>query len=142
MILKLKRIKQTDTTTVGLLYVDNVFECFTLEDIHNEPKIYGKTRIPSGEYKLTFRTSGSTHQKYLKKFPDFHKGMLWVRDVPNFEYILIHLGNFSTDSDGCVLVGLYPSIDFKSVINSTVAYTRLYKKVMNEKDIKIIVEDE
>lgn len=142
MVLRLKRIKQTETTTVGLLFFDGVFECFTLEDIHNEPKIFSKTRIPKGDYFIKFRTTGRLHEKYAKKFPEFHKGMLWLLDVPNFEYIYIHVGNKNEDTEGCILVGTSLSIDFKSVINSTVAYTRLYKKVMNEKDIKIIIEDE
>lgn len=140
--IRLKRIKQIDTNTIGLFFVDGVYECFSLEDVHNDPKIYGKTRIPAGEYKITFRTEGRLHEKYSKLFPSFHKGMLWIRDIPNFEYVYLHIGNKAEHTDGCPLTGDAPSVDFKSLVNSTVAYTRLYKKVMNEKDIKIIIEDE
>ena len=34
-----------------------------------------------------------------------HKGMLWVRDVPGFEYILIHTGNTDEHTSGCLIVG-------------------------------------
>ena len=34
-----------------------------------------------------------------------HKGMLWVRDVPGFEYILIHTGNTDEHTAGCLIVG-------------------------------------
>ena len=133
---------KTDENTIGKLFIDDVEECYTLEDLPHVPKVYGKTRIPAGTYKITFRTEGITHKKYSKKFPDFHKGMLWIRDVPNFEYILIHIGNSSENTNGCILIGMAPSKDFRRLVNSTVAYTRLYKKLMNEKDIEITIEDE
>ena len=31
--------------------------------------------------------------------------MLWVRNVPNFEYILIHTGNTDEHTAGCLLLG-------------------------------------
>lgn len=142
MKLRLERCMQTDINTIGRLFVDDVYECHTLEDVYHSPKVYGKTRIPAGTYKITFRTVGTTHSKYSKRFPDFHKGMLWLRDVPNFEYILIHIGNTPEDTDGCILVGLAPSKDFKKLVGSTVAYTNLYKKVMDEEELEITIEDE
>lgn len=139
--LKLKRYLTTEENTIGKLFIDGVEECYTLEDLPHSPKIYGKTRIPAGTYKVTFRTEGTTHKKYLKRFPEFHKGMLWVRNVPEFEYILIHIGNSASDTDGCILVGLSPSKDFKRLVGSTIAYTNLYKKIMNAVDIEIMIED-
>lgn len=142
MVLRLKRILQTDENTLGLLFVDGKFECFTLEDLPHNPKIYGKTRIPSGTYDIRYRTTGSLHNKYSKRFPDFHKGMLHLQDVHEFTYIYIHIGNNAEDTLGCILVGVYPSNDFKRLINSQVAYVNLYKKLLNEKEIEIIIEDE
>ena len=65
----------------------------------------GETRIPEGTYKITLRKVGGYHGRYAKKYGSFHKGMLWVRDVPGFEYILIHTGNTDEHTMGCLLVG-------------------------------------
>ena len=142
MTLTLNRIIRTNTNTMGTLFVNGEFECFTLEDLPHTPKIYGKTRIPAGDYKITLRTVGTTHNRYAKRFPDFHKGMLWIRDVPNFEYILIHIGNVANDTDGCILVGQGHNNDYTKLVNSTLAYTNLYKKIINEKNLNIIIKDE
>ena len=34
-----------------------------------------------------------------------HKGMIWVQDVPGFEYILWHTGNTDEHTAGCLIVG-------------------------------------
>lgn len=57
-----------------------------------------------------------------------HKGMLWVRDVPGFEYILIHTGNTDEHTSGCLIVG--NSSDIKGFIGSSVnAYKRTYPSI-------------
>ena len=90
MELKVVRYNSKADYTDGLLFIDNKFECFTIEDEAREIKVKGETCIPDGTYKVTLRTEGGFNNRYTSKFgADFHKGMLWVRDVPNFEYILI-----------------------------------------------------
>ncbi len=98
---------QTDSTNGLLFDVTNErnFLAYTLEDEAREEKIKGETRIPSGTYKITLRTVGGYHAKYAKKYGSWHKGMLWVRNVPGFEYILIHTGNTDEHTMGCLLVG-------------------------------------
>ena len=86
--------------TNGLLFIDGKFECFTLEDQYQAVKIAAETAIPEGTYKITLRTTGGFDMKYRKRF-SFHKGMLWIRDVPGFEYILIHTGNTDEHTAGC-----------------------------------------
>ena len=92
--------------TNGMLFVDGVFEAFTLEDEVRDKKIKGETAIPLGEYEIKLRTVGGFHSKYTSKYgAAFHKGMLELQNVPNFQYILIHTGNTDSHTAGCLLIG-------------------------------------
>jgi len=101
---------QVDSSN-GLLFKINddgskKFLCYTLEDEKRNQKIRGETRIPEGEYKIELREEGGFHSRYLAKYgADFHKGMIWVKDVPNFEWILWHTGNTDENTMGCLLLG-------------------------------------
>ena len=109
------------------------FLAYTLEDEYRSEKKYGETRIPNGTYKLALRKTGGYHQKYSKRFPDIHVGMLHVTDVPNFEYILIHCGNTDEHTAGCLLVG--DSQENNQITKdgfigkSTQAYKRIYPRI-------------
>tara|TARA_B100001094_G_C18142663_1_gene778799 strand:- start:626 stop:1093 length:468 start_codon:yes stop_codon:yes gene_type:complete len=108
MKLEVLRFSSQKDSTNGILFdvtEGREFLCYTLEDEYRDKKIKGETRIPSGTYKITLRTVGGFHGRYEKKYGEMHKGMLWVRDVPNFEYILIHTGNTDEHTAGCLLVG-------------------------------------
>ena len=93
MKLELKRFSAQSDTTLGLMFLDGEFECFTLEDEYRAEKIKGETRIPEGTYKVAKREvlSGLT-KKYREKYPwfDFH---FMLHDVPGFQYVYIHIGN-------------------------------------------------
>ena len=119
--------------TDGLIFINGEFQVHTLEDEKRTVKVFGKTRIPNGKYKLGLRTEGGFHQKYLKKYgANFHKGMLWVKDVPNFDYILIHVGNTDKDTAGCLLVGMTNNADDVGFIGgSTDAYKKIYPEISN-----------
>ena len=131
MELLVDRITSDDDATLSVVSIDSVFESFGLEDEYREDKIAGETRIPAGRYKVTLRTIGGFNARYTKKFPDFHKGMLWVRDVPNFEYILIHIGNTEENTAGCLLVGQGAMTSGElRITHSSLAYKQLYCKVV------------
>tara|TARA_R110000751_G_scaffold240234_1_gene340853 strand:+ start:274 stop:750 length:477 start_codon:yes stop_codon:yes gene_type:complete len=110
MKLEVLRISSQSDSTNGILFKVNddesrEFLAYTLEDEAREEKVMHETRIPAGTYRITLRTVGGKQAKYAKRFKDIHKGMLWVRDVPNFQYILIHCGNTDEHTSGCLLVG-------------------------------------
>jgi hypothetical protein len=134
MKLEVVRTKFGKRSTLGKLYVNDTFACWTLEDVvrrKGEPKVHGETAIPTGTYRVTLRKEGGFHARYTKRFPKMHKGMLWVRDVPGFEYILIHCGNTHQDTRGCLLVGMSP-VERRGeheVGNSVGAYQGFYPSV-------------
>tara|TARA_R110002051_G_scaffold306246_2_gene376671 strand:+ start:639 stop:1085 length:447 start_codon:yes stop_codon:yes gene_type:complete len=130
MELEVIRYNSEADYTDGILFVDSSFECYTLEDEGRTVKVYGETRIPDGTYPIVLRTEGGFHNRYLRKNGStFHKGMLWVQDVPEFEYILIHIGNDDDDTAGCLLVGSTADKDRGFIGASTKAYKELYVKV-------------
>ena len=98
MKLRVERLWKKPAYTVGRLFVDGKFFCNTLEDtvrdLSNEKKVYGKTAIPYGEYKVVYNWS-----------PKFGRNLPRLLNVPAFEAILIHPGNTADDSAGCILVG-------------------------------------
>ena len=133
-LIKLNRFYDNQNETVGKIEIDNELICFTLEDEFRKNKVRGETRIPAGLYQIKLRNSGSINEKY-KKYP-WHKGMLWLQDVPNFTYIYIHKGNTEKDTLGCILVG--DSLRYKDSQltigsgTSSTAYERLYKLVIED----------
>jgi hypothetical protein len=133
----LQRIQQSPSgeETIGKLTMCGRYECWVLEDQHREVKVKGDTRIPAGRYEIKLRPAGRIHENYLAKFgADFHKGTLHLQDVPNFQYILIHIGNTEKDTDGCLLTGKSYSVSNGHFLlqNSTVAYKELYAIVRDE----------
>ena len=125
----------TDATN-GLLFVNGLFECYTLEDQYQAVKVMHETCIPEGTYDIKFRTVGGFHEKYKKRYGNDHYGMLHLQDVPNFTYILIHAGNTDEHTSGCLIVGeSQQDLDISKdgfIGHSGVAYSKLYKKVAKE----------
>lgn len=133
MLLNVRRYKHEKDFTIGKLYIEDEFECYTLEDEYRKIKVMHETRIPDGTYQVVLRTFGGHHERYQKKFPE-HKGMLWVIEVPGFKDILIHIGNTDDDTSGCLLVGLNVDEARGQLYNSTAAYRRMYSKVIEAFD--------
>ena len=125
----------TDATN-GLLFINGIFECYTLEDQYQAVKVMHETCIPEGTYDIKFRKTGGFHAKYSERYKNAHYGMLHVQDVPNFTYILIHTGNTDEHTSGCLIVGetqqdLEVSKD-GFIGSSTLAYKKMYAKVAGQ----------
>lgn len=112
------RIFKSDDYTIGKLYIDNEYFCDTLEDpvrdlkSDGSGKVYGETAIPAGTYKVI-----------LNKSPRFKRVLPRLLGVPFFEGVLIHAGNSSKDSSGCILVG-------KNTKKGMVLESKKYEKLL------------
>lgn len=128
MEILLQRTKKTEDYTEGKLFVDGVYVCDTIEDAERgldqsmseeeitEKKVYEKTAIPTGRYKVTIDWSNK-----------FGKMLIHILNVKGFDGIRVHSGNSAGDSFGCVLVGLRTSNGWVSSSRKT--YAILHKMV-------------
>jgi len=127
MKITVKRLHRTENSTIGELFIDGKFECYTLEDKEREVKIKSETAISKGEYKVIINQSNR-----------FKRLLPLLLNVPNFEGVRIHSGNSNHDTEGCILVGTTRSKDF--IGSSRIAFQRLFKKMQLAKDITLTIE--
>lgn len=122
MKLKLLRTRMLPDRTIGQLYIDDVFFCFTLEDqVRAGEKVYGETAIPEGRYKVT-----------LEKSPKFGDNTITINCVAGFDGIRIHSGNSPADTKGCPLIGYKLTKDNLIAFGSTrPAVADLKEKIKN-----------
>ncbi len=136
MKLQVIRTQFGKDATNGMLFIDGIFECYTLEDQYQAVKVMHETCIPEGTYDIKFRKVGGFHERYAAKYKNAHYGMLHIQDVPNFTYILIHSGNTDEHTSGCLIVGeTQQDLDISDdgfVGSSVVAYKKMYSKVANQ----------
>lgn len=130
MDIKVKRYGEDNESTGGALSVNGQFFCHTCEDEYRAVKVAGETRIPAGRYEIKLRDAGGMNDRYHERFP-FHKGMLHLQDVHNFEWIYIHPLTDESQTDGCVGVGYTAhSKGGFSIARSEQAYTDLYQLIL------------
>lgn len=122
--------------TLGSLYVNGVWQCWTLEDaireIPGQPveswKVKSETAIPAGRYKIAITPS----QRFQRRLP-------LLLDVPGFAGVRIHPGNTVADTEGCLLVG--QDRQAGRVLRSRVAFEALFAELEDaDGDIWINVE--
>jgi len=127
-MIKLLRIAEGEHTTLGQLYINNLFQCYILEDKIREHKIPGETAIPAGTYRLALNRMAGMNTSYHNRYVALHRGMIEVTGIPNFNLVFIHIGNYHTDTRGCLLTGSYYQLinDDYRVLHSADAYKRVY----------------
>lgn len=117
MIVRIDRRWKKNTYTVGILSLDGVRFCETLEDrdrglrkdmsdrVIAQVKVPGETAIPAGSYPLRLDIISPKYSA-IGWYRSLCGGrMPRVIDVPGFSGVLIHPGNGPEDTRGCVLVG-------------------------------------
>jgi hypothetical protein len=108
VLLCMFRDKQTLESTIGRIVMDingKNKSFYTLEDVYRKKKIAGITRIPAGTYKLIIQdTLTPKTMEYRRKYPFFHNH-IQLQNVKDFTNVYIHVGNYSENSEGCILIG-------------------------------------
>lgn len=132
--IKLIRVAEGEHTTLGHLYINGLFCCYVLEDTVRDHKIPGETAIPAGEYTLGLNTVAGMNASYGARYKGKHEGMVEVRGIPNFSLVFFHIGNYHTDTSGCLLVGSYWQLfkgDYR-VLHSAAAYKYAYPMLVEQ----------
>lgn len=113
--LTITRSEYGGTYTMGKMRVDGMLFGDSIEpksrhlssdmplDQIKEGKVYGKTAIPTGRYRLEWRVSPTLKdrpyaKKYDGKFP-------YLVAVPAWTDVMIHPFNYGPESRGCIAVG-------------------------------------
>lgn len=121
MELKLVRDVRGTDCTLGKLFVDGAFDCYTVEDVvrPDGEKIHGKTAIPEGRYRVS-----------VSRSPRFGRDLPLLENVPNFEGVRIHPGNTAADTEGCIIPGRIRRPD--GVGESRLAFDKLFAALKDE----------
>lgn len=99
---------------IGILYLEDEFFCYTLEDPERDVKIPGETCIPKGLYK--YRKTYSNRFKREMILIYNREDLSCQNEAMTFTGIRIHGGNGIEDTDGCVIVAKFRK--FNGVYNS------------------------
>ena len=129
MEIEVRRRKSTTYATLSEVYADGELVCFALEDPVRERagvpieewKIKGETAIPAGRYQVKIQWS----PRFTRKLPR-------LQDVPGFQGVLIHPGNYPRDTEGCILPGTKIAGD--AVVESRVAFLELFHLIQEAED--------
>lgn len=91
-ILELIRLEETEQGTIGILKINKVVFCFTLEPPDLENRV-NQSSIPAQQYLVKPYSS--------PKYPDVYE----ITNVPDRTYVLFHSGNVVNNTAGCILLG-------------------------------------
>ena len=140
MILSLHRLSSNEAATLGRLFVNDDFECVTLEDVvrcigaDGDGKVQDATAIPAGTYPVIINMS-----------PRLGKPMMRLLNVPHFDGILIHSGNDDTNTHGCILVGQVvdgPDHIHGGSLALPVLQAQVAKALAAGEDVSIVITDD
>ena len=145
-----KRIFRGADYTIGHLYINGEYICDTVEDRDRmlddsqtldyikKNKVYSKTAIPTGSYRLTMNVKSPKYSKksYYVKYCNAY--MPRLLNVKGYDGILLHGTDTATQhgtagwSAGCVIVG-YNKVK-GAVINTHDAFEKIYKILKKASD--------
>ncbi|WP_310394164.1 DUF5675 family protein [Hymenobacter sp.] len=128
MHLDLYRDLSAHGCTLSRLHLAGNFECFVCEDVvRTGPKVWGKTAIPAGTYRVVITFS-----------PRFQTYLPLLLNVPGYQGIRIHSGNSEHQSLGCLLPGQALMPGRVGVLRSRAACASLFAKLKKVEKKEVI----
>lgn len=153
MRITLKRIR-CNGYTIGHLYMNGQLiegidtledqdrglkSTMTIEEI-NKIKVKNDTAIPTGIYNINLDTVSSRFSNY-SRYPwakQFGGKLPRLENVKGYAGVLIHVGNTTRDTEGCILIGRNT---IKGKITQSIAtFTKLMNILLKYKSEKIELE--
>ncbi|HEY3853719.1 MAG TPA: DUF5675 family protein [Verrucomicrobiae bacterium] len=124
--IRIDRQLASTNCVMGYLSVDGNQICYSLElpDGNNAPYV---SCVPAGTYKGIIRTDGDKGWR------------IELTNVPKRPNVQIHVGNYTSQTRGCTLVGTGASVDSCSVEHSADAMAKLKQSIQNAIDTEISV---
>ncbi len=136
MELLLRRGDFLENSVIGDLFIDGIWECYTLEDKdrfleNSNVKVDKQTAIPRGKYKLI-----------LDRSDRFKRITPHILGVPQFTGIRIHRGNVVADTEGCPIVGRVKDVANQKVLESKLVEYALVVKLIefDQKNENMFIE--
>lgn len=147
MVISIIRKPSAKGATLSTWYVEGRQFCFGVEDVVRGPteaKVYGKTAIPAGTYRVRVTMSNRFKRRLplLVNMPGgtIRFGNTLIDDCG----VRIHPGNTAADTEGCLLPGSAFGADGASVLNSRAAFDRLFllieQAVQNNEPITLTIK--
>lgn len=128
--LSLLRKSSGAVSTLGDLFINALWSCFTLEDRMRAHKVHGSTRIGAGRYPIKLHPGSRLQSDYREIYGPKHHGMLLLVGVPNFSGILLHHGNRHKDTLGCPLVGFSQSANTHGKEGNVGSSREAYREIL------------
>ena len=144
MKLRLERRWPKATYTIGVLFIDGLRYCETLEDRdrglkQTDPSTYisakkipGETAIPKGTYGVAMNVTSPKYAAVAWYWQLCQGKMPRLLSVPGFQGILVHPGSSALDSAGCVLVGKNTKVG--KLTESKATFKALYERMKKAYD--------
>ena len=130
--INLTRTARKDGYTIGKLYVNGTYVCDTLElrdrTYFGEDFTLGTSAVPVGIYTLSTSVWS----------PRFQKPMPRIMDFQGSKNILIHVGNYPKETEGCILVGKNSVAGM--VCNSRATFAKLQPMLNKQETWKLIID--
>lgn len=137
--LVLNRTYHEDCTTGTIKFPDGtIFHTMELPWKENQNRI---SCIPEGKYHLGMRRSGVVSRTTGGQYQSGWE----VQDVPNRTYIMFHVGNYPSDFEGCVGVGMGQTTyqnGNRMITNSQKAFRLFMEKMSSNPEWEVIIYED